>query len=158
MAPYFSKPSGYAIRALIYLARHSEEGAVLASVIAEEEDIPPSFMGKVLGKLALAGMVDSIRGPNGGYWLVREPAEITMAHIADLFETQNTRRECLLGFKQCPGPKFCALHERWLEPQRHIDNFLNNTTLADLIRDSEEREALKVTARETGKTRSQRFG
>lgn len=156
MPSYFSKPSGYAIRALMYLARRQGEGAVLASVIAEEEDIPPSFMGKVLGKLALAGMIDSIRGPKGGYWLNRDPEAITMAHIAELFETQSSSRECLLGFKECPGPKYCALHKRWLEPQRHIDRFLKETTLADLIDDSREREAIKQRARAAGKTRARR--
>ena len=156
MPSYFSKPSGYAIRALMYLAQHHGEGAVLASVIAKEEDIPPSFMGKVLGKLALAGLVDSIRGPKGGYWLARDPAEIRMADIADLFETQSSSRECLLGFKECPGPKYCALHKRWLEPQRHIDRFLNETTLADLLGDSREREEFKQKARESGKTRVHR--
>ena len=156
MPSYFSKPSGYAIRALIYLALHEGEGPVLASVIAQEEDIPPSFMGKVLGKLALAGMVDSMRGPNGGYWLVRAPEEIRMAHIAELFETQSSSRECLLGFKECPGPKYCALHKRWLEPQRHIDRFLNDTTLADLLQDSREREEMKKSARSLGRVRSRR--
>lgn len=156
MPSYFSKPSGYAIRALMYLARREGEGSVLASVIAEEEDIPPSFMGKVLGKLALAGLVDSMRGPNGGYWLVRDPANITMADIADLFETQSSSRECLLGFKECPGPKYCALHKRWLEPQRHIDRFLTQTTLADLIADSREREEMKKNARMSGQVRARR--
>ena len=156
MPSYFSKPSGYAIRALIYLALREGEGPVLASVIAQEEDIPPSFMGKVLGKLALAGMVDSMRGPNGGYWLVRAPEEIRMAHIAELFETQSSSRECLLGFKECPGPKYCALHKRWLEPQRHIDRFPNDTTLADLLQDSREREEMKKSARSLGRVRSRR--
>lgn len=139
MPTIFSKPMGYALRAMIHLARHGTETPVLTADIAEAEDIPVSYLGKVLGRLTLAGMVSSTRGPKGGYLLEQDPATISLADLYDLFETQSMARECLLGFKQCPGPKYCALHKRWLEPQRHIESFLNNTRLADLLEDDRRR-------------------
>ncbi|MCB2212558.1 Rrf2 family transcriptional regulator [bacterium] len=139
MSTIFSKPMGYALRAMIHLAERRDDGPILASVIAEREDIPAPFLGKVMGKLAQAGFVDSMRGPNGGYHLIREPETITLRDISELFETQASGRECLLGWKTCPGPKYCAVHQRWLEPQRHIDRFLDGTTLGDIVAGEQKR-------------------
>jgi Rrf2 family protein len=137
MPPIFSKPTGYALRALIHLTKHREDGPILAAEIALQEDIPAPYLGKVLGVLTQANFADSMRGPNGGYQLVQNPGTITLRMISELFETQTTIRECLLGHKVCPGPRYCELHKRWLEPQKHIDHFLDETTLADLVVEEE---------------------
>ncbi len=141
MANIFSKPTGYAIRALIHLTENREDGPILSADIAVQEDVPLPYLGKVLGTLTQAGIVESMRGPNGGYQLSREPETITLRKLSDLFETQSSSRECLLGFNECPGPKYCAVHRRWLEPQEHIDRFLDNTTMADIVVEDKERRA-----------------
>ncbi len=128
----FSKSSGYALRALIYLATRDRNKPVLASEIAEQERIPGPTLAKILGRLSLAGVVDSQSGPKGGYWLSQEAGDITMKMIMELFETQTTSRECLLGYQTCPGPKYCKLHALWLKPQKHINTFLEKTTLRDI--------------------------
>jgi Rrf2 family transcriptional regulator, iron-sulfur cluster assembly transcription factor len=139
VANIFSKPTGYAIRALIYLIENREDGSILSADISVQEDVPLPYLGKVLGTLTQAGIVVSTRGPNGGYRLSCEPETITLRRLAELFETQSSSRECLLGFNECPGPKYCAVHRRWLEPQDHIDRFLDNTTMADIVAEDRER-------------------
>ena len=89
-------------------------------------------MAKILGKLSAAGIVDSRSGPHGGFWLVLQLNEITMRMVVDLFETRRNIRECLLGHKKCPGPRYCKLHCHWQKPQKHIDEFLDGITLADI--------------------------
>ncbi len=128
----FPLASGYALRALIHIATHKDNLPILASVIAAEENIAGPTLAKILGKLSSSGIVDSRSGPNGGFWLTLRPDEITMRMIVDLFETQRNIRECLLGHKQCPGPKYCKLHCHWQKPQKYIDQFLDQITLADI--------------------------
>jgi Rrf2 family protein len=128
----FSKAWGYAVRALLYLAEHKEQGPVLSSVIAEEESIPGPFLVKILGTLAGAGIVESTRGRGGGFILRADPENIALYDISVLLENPAGSGNCILGYGDCIGDDSCPIHEHWVEPRKQIDNFLANTTLADL--------------------------
>jgi Rrf2 family protein len=129
---FFSKAWGYAVRALLYLDEHRDEGPILSSVIAEAQSIPAPFLGKVLGVLAGAGIVESTRGRRGGYILRRDPHEITLQDITLLFEPNAVMNCCILGYGECVGNTACSIHKHWAEPKKYIDQFLQTTTLADL--------------------------
>jgi Rrf2 family protein len=126
---FFSKSWNYAIRALIYLAEHRDEGQILSSDIAKEESIPGPFLVKILGTLATANIVISTRGRNGGFRLKQEPDQITLMDIARIFDFFQGSSKCLLGYGACERDETCPIHKHWAEPERLIKEFLENTTL-----------------------------
>ena len=74
----FSKGTGYALRALIFLAEHRDDGPVSAVEIADSAGISHPTLSKTLNRLSLGEIVDSQSGPHGGFWLAKEPKEISM--------------------------------------------------------------------------------
>ena len=143
----FSKAWAYAVRALLYLDEHHEDGPILSSVIAKDESIPGPFLVKILGTLAAAGIVESTRGRGGGFILKADPNEVTLNDIALLFEHPTMTDNCILGFGNCAGDESCPIHKHWDEPKRKIDHFLLNTTLADLRRTLPLNERKRLAAR-----------
>ena len=144
----FSKTWKYAVRALIYLAEHPEEGPILSSTIAKKEKIPEPFLVKILGTLASAGLVNSIRGRNGGFQIEIAPGNITLMDIAKLFDFFQDKGKCLLGYGFCEDDRACPVHHFWAEPESHIKSFLNNTTIKDLCgaitKDQNQKELLET--------------
>ncbi|MCF7811127.1 Rrf2 family transcriptional regulator [bacterium] len=141
---FFSKSWNYALRALIYLAEHRDDGQILSSVIAEEEAIPGPFLVKIMGKLATANIVDSTRGRNGGFRLKRKPKQIKLVDITRIFDSFESYGNCLLGYGDCVRDDSCPIHKYWAEPERLINEFLENTTIEMLCKPipADERKAL----------------
>ncbi|MBT3233186.1 MAG: Rrf2 family transcriptional regulator [Calditrichaeota bacterium] len=127
---FFSKAWKYSIRALIYLAEHKDDGPILRSVIAEEESIPSAFLAKILGTLATANIVESTRGPKGGFVLSADPEKISLLEIAQLIEHFDVPGKCILGYRSCERGETCPVHEYWAEPKQQIINFLKDTNLS----------------------------
>ena len=76
-----SQKTRYAIRAMQHLADHHGEGPVQLAVIADEQKIPAKFLTVILSELARAGLVESQRGRDGGYWLAIPPVDITYGDL-----------------------------------------------------------------------------
>jgi Rrf2 family protein len=131
----FSKPWTYAIRALLYLAEHRNEGPILSTTIAREENIPAPFLVKILGTLSATKIVASTRGPGGGFSLERDLHKVKLIDIVSPFETVDLFQECILGLGACSDNDACPIHRRWKEPKHHLIRFLEDTTLADMARD-----------------------
>ena len=132
----FSKPWTYAIRALLYLAEHRNEGPILSTTIAESEGIPAPYLVKILGILSTAKIVGSTRGPGGGFHLQLDPAKVNLMKVVALFDSVGLFEECLLGLGRCGDNEDCPIHRRWKEPKRFMMRFLEDTTLADLVKDA----------------------
>lgn len=81
-----SKKSRYGLRALIDLAVHSVRGHVSLNSIAERNEISPQYLEQVFAALRRAGIVKSVKGPQGGYLLNGEADEITLAQILEALE------------------------------------------------------------------------
>jgi Rrf2 family protein len=81
-----SKKSKYGLNALVHLAKKWGEGPVLISTIAEEENIPQKFLETILLDLKNAGILGSKKGKGGGYYLLKDPAEVNMAQVLRLFD------------------------------------------------------------------------
>jgi Rrf2 family protein len=77
----YSKPCEYAIRALAYLARFRNDGAAQGKEIATAEGLPAPVLGKVLQELVRKGLLESRRGPGGGFRLARRPQLITLRDL-----------------------------------------------------------------------------
>lgn len=124
----------YAMRAMIELAQRRDEGVLVpAREIAERQQIPPRFLEQQLGALAKAGLVESFRGAGGGCRLARDPAEITMAQVADAIEGQMYPVFCLQPTDHtCFLDSACGLQGFWGDVARAVQNVFDETTVADL--------------------------
>ena len=124
----------YAMRAMIELAQRRDEGVLVpAREIAERQQIPVRFLEQQLGALSKAGLVESFRGAGGGCRLAREPAEITMAEIADAIEGQIFPMFCLEPSDHtCFADSRCGLQGFWADVARAVQDVFERTTVADL--------------------------
>ena len=107
----FSKACKYAIRAVLYLAVHTDVKKKLgAKEVATAIDVPKHFLAKILQQLSRQDLIASIKGPNGGFYLPDEKRNITIAQIIECIDGRDTFSSCVLGLPVCSEEKPCPLH------------------------------------------------
>jgi Rrf2 family protein len=129
----------HAVRALLYLAQRDPEEAVSAERMAQALGAPANYLSKTLNVLSRHGLLRGTRGPQGGYRLIRSPAEITLAEVAAVFEESRARAVCLLGDRPCTDRAPCQAHGQWLVLCAQVEAPLRTTTLATLLGEASER-------------------
>jgi len=137
-----SKKTKYALKALEYLAQHSDGRPVLISELAAAEKIPRKFLEFILLSLRKGNVLTSRIGKGGGYSLARDPSEITLGSIIRILEGDLSLVQCvnIEGAKQCEDgndPACCGIHLVMLDLKKSITSVLEATTLADIIRKKE---------------------
>lgn len=144
----YSSACEYAIRAASYLAsRHgAESGRVKLREIAEAEDLPSPFLSAVLNKLVAAGLLESTRGPTGGYALRRPPSELTLHDIKAAVDGVAELDACAAGRAVCSDETPCPLHDAWKPIRERIRRYLEETTLADMAAAVEKKKAASAGA------------
>ena len=120
----------YAVRATLALALH-REGRVKARELATETGVPEKYLPQVLATLIRAGLVGSVAGPDGGYYLERPPEEISLRHVMEAAEGPIRSERCVLRGGDCDGT--CILHDTWQDAQSALITRLDATTFADLL-------------------------
>jgi Rrf2 family transcriptional regulator, iron-sulfur cluster assembly transcription factor len=138
-----SQTAEYALRATLFLARVPDGRPVAAEAIAKALGAPPNYLSKTLHALAKAGLVEGVRGPNGGFRLVVPAAELTVAQVVETFDERDARPMCLLGGRRCNTDDPCDAHVRWLAITRATREPLSTTTIADLLQDVDVRQLLR---------------
>ena len=126
-----NQTSIYALRAMGFLASQKDNSPVLSSVIADEMKIPKNFLSKILNRLVQGGLVQGLRGRNGGVSLARPAAEIKLYDIVNLFMRVEDFKRCFLGLNECDGS--CGLHIRWQIIAEQYEKMMNETTVEQLI-------------------------
>ncbi len=122
----------YAVTAMLDLALHYEQGAVTLSEIARRQGISLSYLEQLFARLRRNGLVDSVRGPGGGYNLAMPPANISVAKIVIAINENIDATRCG-GEKNCDGQERCLTHNLWEDLSQRIHEFLDGITLADLV-------------------------
>lgn len=128
----------YALRAVFELAKREGHGPVKGAEIAEAQAIPVRFLEVILSKLKRIGLVDSKRGYQGGYTLVRSPREITVGSVFEPLETS----PCKGGDGNCADQDVCPFSEGcvflplWDRVRASVEEVYTRTTIQDLL-DSE---------------------
>jgi Rrf2 family protein len=125
-----SKATGYGIRALAYLASRQGAGPCLMHEIAEHEQIPPVYLGKILGELRRQRILRSAKGIHGGYELMRAGETITLWEVYRLLEPDPHLDVCILGRGQCVPSNACALHCHWQRIRQDLTSMMQRTTIA----------------------------
>ena len=126
-----STTSEYALRALAHLARMPEESAVLGRDLARATDIPANYLSKILLALRNAGLLVTARGSGGGYRLCKDPSEIYLIEIVELFEGSKAKPVCFLSRnKPCGDTEACTAHKAWRELSAAYRGFLVSTNVS----------------------------
>ncbi|HWP44650.1 MAG TPA: Rrf2 family transcriptional regulator [Blastocatellia bacterium] len=129
----------YSVRAVLDIAQHSKGLPVPLAAISKREGISLLFLEQLFQQLRKGNLVNSIRGPHGGYVLAREPSEITIGEIVRLVEPPLYTSSCFSkseSVDECRIADSCVSGAIWKQLAEHIDNFLDSITVADLINQS----------------------
>ena len=115
------------------MARLPKGETLLGKRLAQEAEVPANYLSKILWTLGNAGLVSATRGSGGGYYLQKDPREIFLIDVIELFDGIRARPRCLLGEKSpCSDGDPCSAHNAWREVRRRYINFLETTTLAQI--------------------------
>ncbi len=138
----FSNAAEYAIKACIWIALNSsEDRCVTINEIIEHTHLPRAFTAKTLQTLAKNKIVNSIKGPNGGFCIMHnKPENISMLAIVQAIDGNGLIHNCVLGLDVCSDIKPCPAHPKFKPIRNEITNFLMNTSLKDLTRGIHEKE------------------
>jgi Rrf2 family transcriptional regulator, cysteine metabolism repressor len=127
-----STKGDYGIRALIELALHYGEGTIQSAEIAARQHIPEPYLDQLLTTLRRAGFIRSVRGPQGGHELVREPSGVNMREVLEALEGSLNPIDCLDDASACSRMGGCAQRPLWEEVREATMAILEKTTLAEL--------------------------
>lgn len=134
-----STKGDYGVRALVELAHHCGEGPVQSAEIARRQCIPEPYLDQLLTTLRRAGFIRSVRGPQGGHQLLRQPDAIRLNEVIEALEGSLSPIACL-DDASCTKPGTCAQREVWEEVRRATHEILAAVTIADLA--EKERDAV----------------
>lgn len=122
----------FAVTAMIDLAMNARTGAVKLSAISERQNISLSYLEQLFSKLRRAELVESLRGPGGGYILAAPAAQINIAQIIAAAEDKLDATQC--GSKaDCRNGGPCLSHNLWENLNKTIHDYLSSVTLQSII-------------------------
>jgi Rrf2 family transcriptional regulator, iron-sulfur cluster assembly transcription factor len=132
----FSKACEYGIRATIFIASESLDGRRTSlKDIASEIDSPVAFTAKVLQLLARNEIVDSVKGPSGGFEISRKKMEkIKLSFIVQAIDGDRVYTGCGLGLKACSDKHPCPAHYKFIRAREALRQMLESTTVYELSR------------------------
>jgi len=110
-----TRQADYALRAVHYLSRLKPGERIATSRIAEEQNIPPSFLAKIISQLSIAGLIVTSRGARGGVSLARSPEEITLLEVVETIDGPIALNECTLNPSTCLFHETCEFRPLWVD-------------------------------------------
>jgi Rrf2 family protein len=133
-----SNTSKYALRAVIYLAINTKEGERIGiKKISSDLDIPTPFLGKILQTLAKHKLLNSTKGPSGGFGLGRSADDILLMDIVEIVDGRDNFHKCAIGVKYCTEQENpCALHTRYAKLRDDMKDIFESETIEDVTKDA----------------------
>ena len=136
----------YAIRAVIYLAVNDEDGKKIGiKQISKDLDIPSPFLGKILQSLAKQKLLNSTKGPHGGFCLGRLVDEITLYDIVSIIDGSDVFSNCLIGMYSCKSKSdgndvyACPVHEQYSSIREQMFEFFSTETIEKIMTNMEDK-------------------
>lgn len=125
----------YGIHAMLDLALNQGQGPQSIKSIAERQSIPEQYLEQLIAVLRREGLVNSVRGAQGGYYLALQPGEITMARLMHVLEGPIDLSDCLVDDQYCEKACICPTRRVWEKLSQSIDEVLGSVTLGDMLED-----------------------
>lgn len=132
----FSKTFGYALRATVFVAIHGKDGKKVGlHEISQELDIPHYFLGKIMQDLVRHGILDSIKGPNGGFYTNEHTESVFLIEILKITDGSLVFDQCALNIKRCNAANPCPLHNEFAICRNGMLEFLAEKTVGQAAAD-----------------------
>ena len=125
-----TKQADYALRAVVFLARLDFGERASTKDIAGKQQIPPSFLAKIVSQLSIAGLIQTARGAHGGVSLARPPEEISILDIVEAIDGPVLLNECTSNPDNCPFSSDCPLRRIFCEAKQDLHEKLSKATFS----------------------------
>jgi Rrf2 family transcriptional regulator, iron-sulfur cluster assembly transcription factor len=122
----------FAVTAMLDVAMYGAQSPVTLANIAERQHISLSYLEQLFGRLRRQSLVESVRGPGGGYQLAKAAEATSVAEIIHAVEEPLDSRQCG-GKENCRNESRCMTHDLWEDLNHTVNNFLAGVTLSDLM-------------------------
>lgn len=127
----------YALRAITRLALNESTKPIPIKKIAAEEEISPEFLEQIFFRLKKSGIINSVRGPGGGFIMKRDPAQVSVKEIFDAVGEGIDLTPCTTfhenGDDHCVRQNYCVVYDVWQEASRHIVDYFAALTLKQVM-------------------------
>lgn len=128
----FSQTTEYALRAIVFLAQHQNDGPTGNAKIAEKTQVPPSYLAKILQSLTAVNILTSKRGAAGGFQLAVAPEELSVLDVVNAVDPIKRITTCPLGLKT-HAKTLCPMHARLDAALESVEESLRKSTISELI-------------------------
>lgn len=122
-----TRQADYALRAMLFLAKADKDKRTATSQIAESEQIPPSFLAKIISQLSIAGLIYTSRGARGGVSLAHSVDEISVLDVIEAIDGPISLNECATSKDGCQFGEDCAFQPIWYDAQAELVKKLQET-------------------------------
>ncbi len=130
----------FAVTAMIDLALRESDGPVTLAGISERQKISLSYLEQLFGKLRRHELIQSVRGPGGGYCLARDLRDVTVADIITAVDEPLDATQCG-GKENCHDDQRCMTHDLWATLNKRMYEYLDSVSLGDLVEQQLARQA-----------------
>ncbi|NNF01267.1 MAG: Rrf2 family transcriptional regulator [Bacteroidia bacterium] len=132
-----SKSSKYGIRAAMYLGIHSsEENKISPQELSDALQLPKHSLGKILQEMVRRGIISSVKGPNGGFYLTDKNKMQKLGAIVECFDGEFSLSSCVLGFPECGPENPCYMHEHVVKVRKGMKTMFNKTTINQAVKEA----------------------
>lgn len=139
----FSTSCQYGLQGMFYIAMYSSKDKNVGLIeIAENQEIPRYFLSKILQELVKAGLLESMKGPNGGFKLSKKPEKITLISIIKAIDGLEVFTRCGIGFKKCSDDHPCPIHNDYKRVREKVYELFKKKTLKELMNEAEHGEGI----------------
>jgi Rrf2 family protein len=129
-----TRQADYAVRAMMYLSLLGPDQRAATSQIAQEKQIPPSFLAKIVSQLSVAGLLQTSRGAHGGVSLARPPEQISLLDVVEAIDGPILLNDCVSDHNNCLFEDDCPMKPVWCDAQAELVERLRGISFAEIGR------------------------
>lgn len=130
----FSNSTKYAIRAIVHMLQHQDNGKNTVVEMATELSIPQPYLSKVLQQLSKNGIISSAKGRGGGFYLSEDNMNRPLIDVVICIEGHNVFNKCILGLAECSDENPCLLHHHFKAFKSSIEKSICEQSVDDLFK------------------------
>ncbi len=132
-----TRQADYAIRAVLYVSKLGVNERAATRQIAQEQNIPPSFLAKIISQLSIAGLLQTTRGAHGGIRLGKAAEAITLLDVVEAIDGPIRLNECVSDENTCNFGRYCELRTIWCDAQHDLVKRLREANFSQFSRELE---------------------